>query len=61
MTLVARRLAIVASIALGLAISSPGLAQAAVSIPEPGDMTLLALAAAGLIVGRQVARRRRDD
>ena len=61
MTVVARRLAILASIALGLAFSSPGLAQAAAAIPEPNDMTLLALAVTGLVVGRQVAKRRRHD
>jgi hypothetical protein len=61
MTVVARRLAIMAFIGLGLAISSPGLAQAAAAIPEPNDMTLLALAAAGVVIGRQVAKRRHDD
>ncbi len=61
MSVVARRLAILAAIALGLAMSSPGLAQAAVAIPEPNDMTLLALAVTGLLVGRQVAKRRHDD
>jgi hypothetical protein len=60
MTGVAHRLAFIAVLGLGLAMSSPGLAQAAVEIPEPTDMTLLALAMAGLVVGRQVARRRKD-
>ncbi len=60
MSVVARRLAIMAFLALGLAVSSPGLAQAAVEIPEPTDMTLLALAVAGLVIGRQIAKRRKD-
>jgi hypothetical protein len=50
-----------AVLGLGLAMSSPGLAQAAVQIPEPTDMTLLVLAVSGLVVGRRVARKRRDD
>jgi hypothetical protein len=58
MTGVARRFAFMAAIGLALAMSSPSLAQAAASIPQPTDMTLLALAVAGLVVGRQVARRR---
>jgi hypothetical protein len=61
MTGVARRLAFLAAIALGLAMSSPSLAQAAASIPEPTDMSLIALAVAGLVIGRQVARRRKPD
>jgi hypothetical protein len=61
MSVVARRLAFMAFLGLGLAFSSPGLAQAAVEIPEPTDMTLLVLAVAGLVIGRHVARKRRDD
>jgi hypothetical protein len=61
MTGVARRLAFMAAIGFGLAMSSPSLAQAAVSIPQPTDMTLLALAVAGLVVGRHAARRRLED
>lgn len=60
MSVVAHRISIIAAIGLGLAMSSPGLAQAAVEIPEPTDMTLLALAVAGLVIGRQVAKRRKD-
>ena len=61
MSVVARRLAFMAALGLGLAISSRGLAQAAVEIPEPTDLTLLALAVAGLVIGRHVARKRHDD
>jgi hypothetical protein len=61
MTGVARRFAFMAAIGLALAMSSPSLAQAAVEIPEPTDMSLLALAFAGLVIGRQVAKRRQDD
>jgi hypothetical protein len=61
MSVVAHRLAFVAVLCLGLAISSPSLAQAVVEIPEPTDMSLLALAVAGLIVGRQVAKRGKND
>lgn len=56
-----RRIAAMAVIGLGLAVSSPVLAQAAVEIPEPTDLTLLVLAVTGLLVGRRVARRRKDD
>jgi hypothetical protein len=61
MSVVARRLAFMAALSLGLAMSSPGLAQAAAEIPEPTDMSLLVLAVTGLLVGRHVAKRRKDD
>ncbi len=56
-----RSLLLLSTLGLGLVISSPGLAQAAVEIPEPTDMSLLVLALAGLVIGRQVAKRRKDD
>jgi hypothetical protein len=56
-----RLLILLTALGVGLAMSSPGLAQAAVAIPEPNDMTLLVLAVTGLLVGRQVAKRRKDD
>jgi hypothetical protein len=55
-----RILLLLSVLGVGLVMSSPGLAQAAVEIPEPTDMTLLALAVAGLVIGRQVAKRRKD-
>lgn len=61
MNVAVRRLAVMAALGIGLALSSPGLAQAAAAIPEPTDLTLLSLGVAGLIVGRYAARRRRID
>jgi len=61
MNVAVRRLAVMAALGTGLALSSPGLAQAAAAIPEPTDLTLLSLGVAGLIVGRYAARRRRID
>jgi hypothetical protein len=55
-----RILLLLSVLGVGLVMSSPGLAQAAVEIPEPTDVTLLALAVAGLVIGRQVAKRRKD-
>ena len=56
-----RTLLLLSTLGIGLMLSSPGLAQAAVSIPEPTDMTLLLLAVTGLLAGRHVARHREDD
>jgi hypothetical protein len=41
--------------------ASPAHAESAVRIPEPADLTLLAIAVAGVIIGRHMARKGRDD
>ena len=46
-----------AAFALVLGGASPALAGGGFSIPEPTDITLLALALAGLIIGRRGAKR----
>ena len=48
------RFAVVAS---ALLVASPALASGAIAIPEPTDLTLLALGVAGLIIGRRGAKR----
>jgi hypothetical protein len=54
-------LSLLALAGLGLALSGPALAATAASIPEPTNLALLALGLTGLVLGRQAARRRRDD
>ncbi len=49
-----------AFLVLALGSGGPALAQG-ISIPEPTDLTLLALSVAGLIVGRRAARKRPDS
>jgi hypothetical protein len=52
----------VAISALALCLAEPALAADGISIPEPTDITLFALAFAGLVIGRMAARgRKRDD
>lgn len=52
----AMRLVLGAMLALGAA--APAIASGGIEIPEPGDPWLFALGVVGLIVGRQVAKRR---
>ncbi|HEX4848742.1 MAG TPA: hypothetical protein VFV30_11400 [Novosphingobium sp.] len=61
MTRVARIALILTGLGLAAAFSTPGLAAAAAVIPEPTDMTLIAMAFAGLIAGRYIARGRKSD
>ncbi|MCC6926610.1 PEP-CTERM sorting domain-containing protein [Novosphingobium sp.] len=49
------------ALALGLGMASPALAAGGFSIPEPSDLALLGMGLAGLIIGRQVARKRPED
>ena len=51
----------VAAIALLLGAASPALASGGFPIPEPTDITLLALGLAGLIIGRRGAKRPPKD
>lgn len=55
----ARSLALSAFFAL--AWETRALAQAASAVPEPNDLLLFGLGVVGLIVGRQVARKKSDD
>ena len=50
-----------AAVALWLGAASPALASGGFSIPEPTDITLLALGLAGLIIGRRGAKRPPTD
>jgi hypothetical protein len=54
------KIAILAGV-LAIMSASPAAAQAAVRIPEPTDLTLLAMAVAGVIIGRHAARKGRDE
>ncbi|GGD45254.1 PEP-CTERM sorting domain-containing protein [Erythrobacter arachoides] len=43
-----------------LAIAAPALAQSGTQVPEASSMMLFAMGAAGVIIGRRLARRRTD-
>jgi len=50
---------LVSSLLLAIASATPAFAQSSgISIPEPTDGALFALGVVGLIVGRQIAKRR---
>ena len=49
------RLAVVVS--TGLFAAAPVYAAGSVALPEPGTLTLLTLGVAGLVIGRQAARK----
>ena len=40
--------------------ASPAFAQAGTAIPEPSNLALFGIGLAGLVIGRQVAKRRAD-
>ena len=44
-----------------VAITSPAAAQVGAQVPEGSNLTLFALGALGLIVGRRVAMKKRQD
>ena len=50
-----------AIVAAGLCAASPAWASGGMAIPEPTDLTLLALGLAGLIIGRRGAKRPPKD
>jgi hypothetical protein len=52
---------IVLAAVTAFASASPAQAESAMRIPEPADLTLLAIAVAGVIIGRHMARKGRDE
>ena len=45
---------------LGAIAASPAQAQSSAAVPEPNNLVLLGLGVVGLLVGRHVARRKKD-
>ena len=45
----------------GLFSAAPAYAAASIALPEPGALTLLGLGIAGLVIGRQAARKPPED
>ena len=48
---------VISSCALCLGAAAPAAAAGGISIPEPTDLTLIALAVLGVVVGRRSGRR----
>ena len=44
---------------LSILVAAPAMAAGGISIPEPSDLSLLALGVVGLLVGRHAAKRRK--
>ena len=50
-----------AAVILGVSTAVPAHANGSVQLPDPGGVTLLSLGLAGLIIGRRVAARKREE
>jgi hypothetical protein len=50
-----------ASLCVGLVLAAPAHAAGTTALPDPGGLTLFSLGLAGLIFGRRIAARKRDD
>lgn len=56
-----RRAGLPAAAFLAFSWAAPAFAQTASSVPEPNDLLLLGLGVAGLIIGRQAARKKKSE